>query len=256
MHPPDSVVQSIEVAIDFVSRLCMPTIGIVDDDKEIRDLLKDLLESEGYDVLSYADGHRALSAFEARPLDLAILDIRMPQMDGIELLRRLRQTSDMPVIFVTGWVDDLDEMVGLRTGADDFVHKPFSSRVLVERVRNVLRRSHSGPPAPEKQVEENAIERGHLRMDLQRYTCTWKNRKVDLTATEFRLLEALAVRPGTLKSRDALRDLICDDQIPIDDRTITSHIKRLRKKIRAIDSEFDSIQSVYGLGYKFTDRSQ
>jgi two-component system, OmpR family, response regulator ChvI len=230
----------------------MSVIGIVDDDKDTRDLLKDLLEGEGYDVLSYADGVRALSAFETRAFDLAILDIRMPEMDGIELLRRLRRTSDMPVIFMTGWVDDVNELVGLRVGADDFVHKPFSSRVLVERVRAVLRRSRSLQPVGDNEAQEDAIERGHLRMDRQRYTCSWKGTKLDLTGTEFRLLESLAARPGTVRSRDALRDLISEDQTPIDERTIDSHIKRIRRKFRAVDSEFDGIEAVYGIGYRFS----
>ena len=230
----------------------MPTIAVVDDDKETRELLKELLESEGYEVLSYADGVRALGAFQTRPLDLAILDIRMPHMDGIELLRRLRQTSDMPVIFMTGWVDDVDELVGLRVGADDFVHKPFSSRVLIERVRTVLRRSPSIQPEGNRGAGENMIECGDLRMDRERYTCTWKGRRLDLTATEFRLMESLAVRPGTVRSRDALRDLIAEDQMPIDERSVDSHIKRLRRKFRAVDSDFDQIETVYGIGYRFS----
>jgi len=230
----------------------MSVIGIVDDDKDTRDLLKDLLEGEGYDVLSYADGLRALSAFETRSFDLAILDVRMPDMDGIELLRRLRRTSDMPVIFVTGWVDDVDELVGLRVGADDFVHKPFSSRVLVERVRTVLRRARSSQPVEDRAAPEDVIERGHLRMDRQRYTCSWKGRRLELTATEFRLLESLAVRPGTVRSRDSLRDLISEDQAPVDERTIDSHIKRIRRKFRDVDSEFDEIEALYGIGYRFS----
>ena len=230
----------------------MPIIGVVDDDKDTRDLLKDLLEAEGYDVLSYADGQRALSAFETRPLDLALLDVKMPHMDGIELLRRLRRTSDMPVIFMTGWVDDVDELVGLRVGADDFVHKPFSGRVLLERVRTVLRRSRLSPAVPEKPVAENIIERGHLRMDKDRYGCSWKGTNVELTAAEFRILESLAERPGTIRSREALRDLIREDQVAIDDILIVSHIKRIRRKFRAIDRHFDEIQAVYGIGYRYS----
>jgi two-component system, OmpR family, response regulator ChvI len=234
----------------------MSVIGIVDDDKDTRDLLKDLLEAEGYDVLSYADGLRALSAFETRSFDLAILDVRMPELDGIELLRRLRRTSDLPVIFMTGWVDDVNELVGLRVGADDFVHKPFSSRVLLERVRAVLRRARSGQPEGAREAPEDVIERGHLRMDRQRYTCSWKGRRLDLTATEFRLLESLAARPGTVRSRDALRDLISEDQMPIDERTIDSHIKRIRRKFRAVDSDFDQIEAIYGIGYRFSYGAQ
>src|ERR1041385_6987627 len=173
MHLPVPIFESSRERGRFVLRLGMPTIAVVDDDKETRDLLTDLLESEGYEVLSYADGIRALGAFETRPLDLAILDIRMPHMDGIELLRRLRQTSDMPVIFMTGWVADVDELGGLRVGADDFVHKPFSGLVLIERVRTILRRSHPLQPETNRDVGENVIECGHLRMDRERYTCTW-----------------------------------------------------------------------------------
>src|SRR5262249_35020935 len=145
-----------------------------------------------------------------------------------------------------------DEMVGLRIGADDFIRKPFSPRVLVERVRTVLRR-YRAPAIADRPSDDAVIERGHLRMDKARYACTWKGSKVKVSAIEFRLLESLAVRPGTTKSRDALRDIICEDQVMIHERAVDSHIKRLRKKFRNVDPEFNDIESVYGLGYRFSD---
>src|SRR5262249_41245975 len=157
--------------------------------------------------------------------DLAILDIKMPQMDGVELLRRLRQNSDVPIIFLTGRLDETDELLGLRIGADDFIRKPFSQRVLVERVRTVLRRFHCAEAVAERAAGNNVMERGHLRMDQERHSCTWKGKNVVLTVTEFRLLETLATRPGVIKSRDALMDAAYEDQVYVDDRTIDSHMK-------------------------------
>jgi len=234
----------------------MTTIAVVEDDRGVLDLIKDILEIEGFDVLSYHNGIRALDAFESSSPDLVITDIAMPEMDGIQLLRRLRENSDTPVILLTGRMDEIDELVGLRTGADDFIRKPFSPRVLVERVRTVLRRYRPPSSAGERPVDDSVIERGHLRMDRERYTCTWKSRKVNLTALEFRLLESLAVRPGTTKSRDALRDIICEDQVMPHERTVDSHIKRLRKKFRSVDEEFNEIESIYAIGYRFSDGAQ
>jgi two-component system, OmpR family, response regulator ChvI len=230
----------------------MTTIAIVEDDHGVLDLIKDILEVEGFDVLPYQNGARALDAFASSAPDLVITDIAMPEMDGIQLLRRLREKSDTPVILLTGRMDDGDEMAGLRIGADDFIRKPFSPRVLVERVRTVLRR-YRPPAIADRPIGDAVIERGHLRMDKARYTCTWKGSKVKLSAIEFRLLESLAVRPGTTKSRDALRDIVCEDQVMIHERAVDSHIKRLRKKFRNVDREFNGIESVYGLGYRFSD---
>jgi two-component system response regulator ChvI len=230
----------------------MPIIGAVDDDPDIRDLVKDVLEPEGHIVLSFADGPPALRAFETGPFDLVIADIRMPQMDGIELLRRVRLKSDVPVIFLTGRGEETDELVGLMTGADDFIRKPFSPRVLVERVGAVLRRPRSAHPAGDKQRSDNVIECGHLRMDKDRYTCAWKGRPVELTATEFRLLESLAIRLGLAKSRDALLKIARGNDVTARDRRIDVHMKRLRQKFRAVDETFDEIVSVYGEGYRFS----
>ena len=231
----------------------MTTIAVVEDDDGVLDLIKDILEVEGFDVLPYHDGVGALDAFESSSPDLIITDIAMPEMDGIQLLRRLREKSDTPVILMTGRTDERDEMVGLRIGADDFIRKPFSPRLLVERVRTVLRRYRPLATAGVRAVEDSVIERGHLRMDKERYTCTWKGSKVKLSAIEFRVLESLAVRPGTTKSRDALRDILCEDQVMLHERAVDSHIKRLRKKFRSVDREFDEIESVHGIGYRFAD---
>jgi two-component system, OmpR family, response regulator ChvI len=235
----------------------MPTIAVIDRDSAVLALVKDVFEVEGFDVLLYLDGVRALDAFETKPPDVVVTEVRMPEMDGIELLRRLRQKSNSPVIFLSSRVDESDELIALRIGADDFIRKPFSPRVLIERVRAVLRRPRSMQPDDDRQqaTEEqergqNVIKRGDLRMDKDRYTCTWKGHRVDLTTTEFHLLESMATRPGTTKSRSALRDLVYDDQV-IDDRMIDSHIKRVRKKFRAVDETFDEIKSVYGIGYRF-----
>jgi two-component system, OmpR family, response regulator ChvI len=231
----------------------MATIALVDDDRDILALVGTMLESEGYHVVAYADGPTALNGLNSVQPDLAILDIKMPQMDGVELLRRLRQKSDVPVIFLTGRSEETDELLGLRIGADDFIRKPFSQRVLVERVRTLLRRFRSVDTAGERDPGAHLIERGHLSLDEERHTCRWKGQNVVLTVTEFRLLETLAVRPGVIKSRDALMDAAYGDQVYVDDRTIDSHIKRLRKKFKASDSEFDMIETLYGVGYRFKE---
>jgi two-component system response regulator ChvI len=231
----------------------MATIALVDDDRDILALIATTLESEGYQVVAYPDGPAALNGFKTVQPDLAILDIRMPQMDGVELLRRLRQKSDVPVIFLTGRQEETDELLGLRIGADDFIRKPFSQRVLVERVRTLLRRFRSIETAGERDVSDSVMERGSLCLDRERHTCTWKGNRVVLTVTEFRLLETLATRPGVIKSRDALMDAAYEDQVYVDDRTIDSHIKRLRKKFRAVDETFDMIETLYGVGYRFRE---
>jgi len=231
----------------------MATVALVDDDHDVTALVAMTLESEGYDVVTYPNGLAALNGFAKLQPDLAILDIRMPQMDGIELLRRLRQKWDMPVILLTGRLDETDELIGLRIGADDFIRKPFSQSVLVERVRTVLRRVDAAATADDRRAGDNVIQHGDLRMNQERHTCTWKGKNVALTVTEFRLLEVLASRPGVIKSRDALMDTAYNDQSYVDDRTIDSHMKRLRKKFRAVDGTFDSIETLYGVGYRFKD---
>jgi two-component system, OmpR family, response regulator ChvI len=231
----------------------MPTIALVDDDRNILTSLRMVLEAEGYKIQAYNDGASAYDGLSADPPDLAILDIKMPRMDGMELLRRLRQKSEIPVIFLTSKDDEIDELFGLKMGADDFIRKPFSQRLLVERVRAILRRSSPRDPAAPQEDSAKVIERGQLKLDPERHTCSWDNRPVTLTVTEFLILQALAQRPGVVKSRDALMDAAYDDQVYVDDRTIDSHIKRLRKKFKAVDTEFDVIETLYGVGYRFKE---
>jgi two-component system response regulator ChvI len=231
----------------------MPTIAVVDDDQNILTSVSMALEVEGYATVTYSDGFSALDGFKSNPPDLAILDIKMPRMDGIETLRRLREGSDLPVIFLTSKGEEIDELFSLKMGADDFIRKPFSQRVLVERVRTLLRRFRSVEVAGEREASDSVMERGQLVLDRERHTCTWKGNRVVLTVTEFRLLETLATRPGVIKSRDALMDAAYEDQVYVDDRTIDSHIKRLRKKFRGIDETFDMIETLYGVGYRFRE---
>jgi two-component system response regulator ChvI len=226
----------------------MQRIALVDDDEDILTSISIALELEGYKVVTYRDAASALMAFKTSPPDLAILDIKMPRMDGMEMLRRLRETSDVPVIFLTCKNDEVDEALGLRMGADDFMHKPFSQRVLAERVKTVLKR------ATEKDDSANiVIERGPLRMDTARHACSWKNAPVCLTVTEFLILQAMVSRPGVIKSRTALMDAAYDEQVYVGDRAIDCHIKRLRKKFRAVDDSFDMIEAPYGVGYRFKE---
>ena len=231
----------------------MPTIALVDDDRNILTSVSIALEAEGYRTMTYSDGASALDGFKTSPPDLAILDIKMPRMDGMELLRRLRQKSDVPVIFLTSKDEEIDELFGLKMGADDFIRKPFSQRLLVERVKTLLRRSTSKDGANPRGAGAKLLERGQLRMDPERHICTWKSEAVTLTVTEFLILQALASRPGVVKSRDALMDAAYDDQVYVDDRTIDSHVKRLRKKFKSVDEAFDMIETLYGVGYRFKE---
>jgi two-component system, OmpR family, response regulator ChvI len=231
----------------------MPIIALVDDDRNILTSVSIALEAEGYRIMTYTDGASALDGFKTSPPDLAILDIKMPRMDGMELLRRLRQKSEMPVIFLTSKDEEIDELFGLKMGADDFIRKPFSQRLLVERVKAVLRRATSKDGTNPKEADAKVLERGQLCIDPDRHICTWKSEAVKLTVTEFLILQALAIRPGTVKTRNALMDAAYDDQVYVDDRTIDSHIKRLRKKFKSVDGAFDMIETLYGIGYRFKE---
>ena len=229
----------------------MPAIALVDDDRNILTSVSIALEAEGYRIMTYTDGASALDGFRTSAPDLAILDIKMPRMDGMETLRRLRQKSDLPVIFLTSKDEEIDEVLGLRMGADDFIRKPFSQRLLLERIRAVLRRSDGGGPKAEGQAER--IVRGELILDPSRHQCTWKGKEVHLTVTEFLLLKSLAERPGHVKNRDQLMDAAYGETIYVDDRTIDSHIKRVRRKFREVDGEFEQIETLYGIGYRYRD---
>ena len=232
----------------------MSKIALVDDDRNILTSVSMTLESEGFEVETYNDGQSALDAFNRRLPDMAVLDIKMPRMDGMELLQRLRQKTNMPVIFLTSKDDEIDEILGLRMGAGDYVKKPFSQRLLVERIRTLLRRKdvQNGIEVPETE-ETKVLVRGELIMDPLRHSVSWKGQDVTLTVTEFLLLQALAQRPGFVKSRDQLMDVAYDDQVYVDDRTIDSHIKRLRKKMRMVDDSFTAIETLYGIGYRYNE---
>ena len=232
----------------------MSRIALVDDDRNILTSVSMTLEAEGFDVDTFNDGQTALDAFNKKMPELAVLDIKMPRMDGMDLLQRLRQKTSMPVIFLTSKDDEIDEVLGLRMGADDYVKKPFSQRLLVERIRALLRRQDAiSGDLVEEGEDQKLMVRGELSMDPLRHAVTWKGRAVSLTVTEFLLLEALAQRPGFVKSRDQLMDVAYDDQVYVDDRTIDSHIKRLRKKMRQVDDEFSAIDTLYGIGYRYNE---
>ena len=236
----------------------MSKIALVDDDRNILTSVSMTLEAEGFEVETYNDGQAALDAFNKKLPDMAVFDIKMPRMDGMDLLQRVRQKTSMPVIFLTSKDDEIDEVLGLRMGADDYVKKPFSQRLLVERIRALLRRQEviAGDAAggvPETGEHAQVMVRGELRMDPLRHAVSWKGRDVSLTVTEFLLLQALAQRPGFVKSRDQLMDVAYDDQVYVDDRTIDSHIKRLRKKMRMVDPDFTAIETLYGIGYRYNE---
>ena len=233
----------------------MARIALVDDDRNILTSVAMTLETEGFDVETYTDGQSALDAFTRSMPDLALLDIKVFRMDGMDLLQRLRQKSLLPVIFLTSKDDEIDEILGLRMGADDYVTKPFSQRLLLERIRSLLRRkdANEGKLVGDEGEDTKVIVRGELSIDPLRRSVTWKGLNVTLTVTEFLLLQALAQRPGFVKTRDQLMDVAYDEQIYVDDRTIDSHIKRLRKKMRSVDNSFSAIETLYGIGYRFNE---
>jgi len=229
------------------------TIALVDDDRNILTSVSMALEAEGFSVRTFNDGDTALRGLTARGADLAILDIKMPRMDGMELLEHLRRDSDMPIIFLTSKDEEVDEILGLRMGADDYVKKPFSQRLLLERIRALLRRRDGQSDNADEGGAEPPIVRGDLILDSSRHLCTWKGEPVNLTVTEFLIVKALAARPGHVKNRDQLMDAAYGEHIYVDDRTIDSHIKRLRKKFRMVDDGFDQIEALYGVGYRYRD---
>lgn len=231
------------------------TIALVDDDRNILTSLSIALQAEGFVTRLYSDGQSALKALIENPPDLAVCDIKMPRMDGIELLRRLRECSALPVILLTSKTDEPDEALGLAMGADDYIAKPFSQRLLIARIRAILRRSEATrkDPGPHDDDLPEPLIRGELAMDTARHHVTWKGEPVSLTVTEFLILEALAQRPGVVKNRNQLMDAAYHDDIYVDDRTIDSHIKRLRRKFRESDPEFNAIDTLYGAGYRFAE---
>jgi two-component system response regulator ChvI len=232
----------------------MPTIALVDDDHNVLDSVSIALKAEGYRVATYTNGASALDSFQTEPPDLAILDIEVPHIVGVETLRQLRAKSNLSVIFLTSTEEVSDEVFAFTAGADDCVRKPFSQRLLVERVKAVLRRSlPKDGTLPKRVTNVNVLELGALRIDVPCHTCTWKNKRVTLTASEFVILHALASRPGVTKSRNELVAVAYRNPLGVDERLIDTHIKRLRKKFMARDSDFDSVQTLYGVGYCFKE---
>jgi two-component system response regulator ChvI len=230
-------------------------IALVDDDRNILTSVSIALQSEGFITRVYTDGSTALKAFGENMPDLGVFDIKMPQMDGMELLRRLREFSAMPVIFLTSKDDELDEALGLAMGADDYISKPFSQRLLRARIRAILRRQElaRSESAPSAEAEQDLMVRGQLSMDPARHKVLWDGKDVTLTVTEFLILQALAQRPGVVKNRNQLLDAAYQDDVYVDDRTIDSHIKRIRRKFRAVEPDFDAIETLYGVGYRFEE---
>ena len=226
------------------------TIALVDDDRNILTSVSMALEAEDFVVKTYKDGEEALLGIFQTPPDLAVVDIKMPRLNGIELLEKIRKKSNIPVIFLTSKDDEVDELLGLRLGADDYITKPFSQRLLLERIKALLRRQelnsdHTGNDYPK------SIIRGHLLLDSARHLCKWNGLELNLTVTEFLLIETLAKRPGLVKTRDQLIDAAYGETIYVDDRTIDSHIKRLRRKFKSFDENFDEIETIYGIGYRY-----
>lgn len=228
-------------------------IALVDDDQNIIASVSMSLEAEGFNVKTYNDGEEGLKGITTTPPDLVVLDIKMPRMDGMEVLSKLRETSQMPVIFLTSKDDEVDEVIGLRMGADDYITKPFSQRLLIERIRALLRRQQL-QNEPQEPATDEMTERGDLKLDDSRHLCTWHGDPVNLTVTEYLLVKALATRPGHVKNRDQLIDLAYGENIYVDDRTIDSHIKRVRKKFKKVDSEFNQIETLYGIGYRYKEQ--
>jgi two-component system response regulator ChvI len=230
------------------------SIVLVDDDRNILTSVSMTLEEEGFAVSTYTDGESALQALTSRPADLAVLDIKMPRMDGMEVLRRLRQRSSLPIILLTSKDDEIDELMGLRMGADDYITKPFSQRLLIGRIRALLRRNEAARAEGAGAAPNRVLVRGDLALDETKHECLWKGADIDLTVTEFLLVKALAARPGMVKSRDQLIDAAYgDDNAGVDDRTIDSHMKRIRKKFRLADGAFDWFETLYGIGYRFKE---
>lgn len=233
----------------------MQRIILVDDDRNILTSVSMALEAEGYAVTTFNDGESGLNGILAATPDLAILDIKMPRMDGIEVLTKLRETSHIPVIFLTSKDDEVDEAIGLRMGADDYITKPFSQRLLIERIKALLRRQslQTAQQPAKSEASAEIIVRGNLVLDDARHLCAWKGQPLNLTVTEYLLVKSLAERPGHVKNRDQLIDMAYGANIYVDDRTIDSHIKRVRKKFKELDPDFAQIETLYGVGYKYKE---
>lgn len=231
----------------------MSKIILVDDDRNITASLSMVLEAEGFSVETYCDGESGLDAIKRVNPDLVVLDIKMPRMDGMEVLKKVRENSEIPVIFLTSKDDEIDQLLGLRMGADDYITKPFSQRLLIERIRVLLRRQDL-KNEPQKASAQQNILYGDIELDEARHLCTWRGEPVNLTVTEFLLVKALVTRPGHVRTRDQLIDMAYGENIYVDDRTVDSHIKRIRNKFKKVDDSFDQIETLYGVGYKIKEQ--
>ena len=227
-------------------------IALVDDDRNIATSVALALEAEGFTVSQYHDGEEGLKGILENPPDLVVLDVKMPRLDGMEVLTKLRETSTLPAIFLTSKDDEVDQVLGLRLGADDYITKPFSQRLLIERIRTVLRRNQART-TPKETPSYELVRRGDMELDDERHLCLWKGTPLNLTVTEYLLIKALATKPGHVKNRDQLISQAYGDSIYVDDRTIDTHIKRIRRKFKDIDDSFDAIETLYGVGYKYKE---
>ncbi len=229
-------------------------IFLVDDDRNILMSVSMALEAEGFNVETFNDGEAGLKAILENKPDLVVLDVKMPRMDGIEVLSKLREDSTIPVIFLTSKDDEVDQVIGLRMGADDYITKPFSQRLLIERIKALLRRRDlMSDESKDDSKKTDNIEYGDLLLDDSRHLCAWKGQPLNLTVTEYLIVKALALRPGHVRNRDQLIDMAYGENIYVDDRTIDSHIKRVRRKFKKIDDSFDKIETLYGVGYRYKE---
>ena len=230
-------------------------VFLIDDDKNILASISMLLENEGYKVSTFSDGESGLKAILENSPDIAVVDIKMPRLDGIELLKKLRRTSNMPVIFLTSKDTEIDELLGLKIGADDYITKPFSQNILMERIRILIKRTELKNIKKKNNIDDkNSIKEGNIFLDTEKYMCKWKNKTVNLTVTEFLLIKSLVKNAGAVKSRDQLIvSAFGEDKENIDDRSIDHHFKRIRKKFKNADNDFNSIVTIYGGGYKFSE---
>ena len=230
-------------------------VFLIDDDKNILTSISMLLENEGYKVSTFSDGESGLKAILENNPDIAVVDIKMPRLDGIELLKKLRRTSNMPVIILTSKDTEIDELLGLKVGADDYITKPFSQNILMERIRILIKRTELKNIKKKDNIDDrNSIKEGNIFLDTEKYMCKWKNKTVNLTVTEFLLIKSLVENAGAVKSRNQLIvSAFGEDKENIDDRSIDHHFKRIRKKFKSADNDFNSIVTIYGGGYKFSE---
>ena len=223
----------------------MHKIVLIDDDQNILTSLEMVLKSAGFLIEAFTDGLKAINYVRDNDAEIVLLDIKMPRIDGLEVFARIRKFSNIPIIFLTSKDSEMDELIGLRIGADDYIRKPFSHKLLVERIKSILRRS-----AKKIQKETTSVELSHLSLDKQSMLCKWKDTSIELTSTEFSILITLMGRPGTIRTRDDLINEAFNETLNKEDRVIDSHIKRIRKKFLSVDPQFDLIKTIYGVGYK------